>query len=77
MSAKTEKSGKPANPARRKAAAQWPPDPWLAHAPAKVIAHEDARLVLEGAASPVSGVRLQQSFSIAPDRPDHPPAIIG
>ena len=58
------------NPARRKAAAQWPPDPWLAHAPAKVIAHEDARLVLEGAASPVSGVRLQQSFSIAPDRPD-------
>jgi hypothetical protein len=58
------------NPARRKAAAQWPPDPWLAHAPAKVLAHEGNRLVLQGAASPVSGVQLAKTFSIAPDRPD-------
>ncbi|UNK57716.1 DUF4380 domain-containing protein [Pseudoxanthomonas daejeonensis] len=57
------------NPARRKAAAQWPPDPWLAHAPAKVIVHDGDRLVLEGAASPVSGVQLVQTFSIAADRP--------
>ncbi|AKC85711.1 DUF4380 domain-containing protein [Pseudoxanthomonas suwonensis] len=57
------------NPARRKAGAQWPPDPWLAHAPARVVAHGDDRLVLEGAASPVSGVRLTQTFSIAADRP--------
>lgn len=57
------------NPARRKAAAQWPPDPWLAHAPAKVVAHDGNHLVLEGAASPVSGVQLVQAFSIAADRP--------
>ncbi|KAF1687524.1 hypothetical protein B1992_02335 [Pseudoxanthomonas broegbernensis] len=58
------------NAARRKAGAQWPPDPWLAHAPTKVLAHDDARLVLEGAASPVSGVQLTQTFSIPPQRPD-------
>jgi hypothetical protein len=58
------------NAARRKAAAQWPPDPWLAHAPAKVLSHEDTRLALEGAASPVSGVQLSKTFSIAPERPD-------
>jgi hypothetical protein len=58
------------NPARRSAAAQWPPDPWLAHAPAKVVEREAERLVLQGAASPVSGVQLTQSFAIAPDRPD-------
>ncbi len=58
------------NPARRKAAAQWPPDPWLAHAPATVLEHEGDRLVLRGAASPVSGVQLTQTFAIAPDRPD-------
>jgi len=58
------------NPARRKAAAQWPPDPWLAHAPTNVLTQERERLVLEGAASPVSGVRLLKTFSILPDRPD-------
>jgi len=58
------------NPARRKAAAQWPPDPWLAHAPAKVLERDGSRLVLEGAASPVSGVQLKQSFAIVPQAPD-------
>lgn len=58
------------NPARRKAAAQWPPDPWLAHAAAQVLEHDDHRLVLQGAASPVSGVQLTQTFSIDPQRPD-------
>ncbi|RRN55926.1 DUF4380 domain-containing protein [Pseudoxanthomonas sp. SGNA-20] len=56
------------NPARRKAGAIWPPDPWLAHAPAKVLEQGDARLVVEGAASPVSGVQLTQSFNLAHDR---------
>jgi hypothetical protein len=58
------------NPARRKAAAQWPPDPWLAHAPAQVLANEGNRLALRGADSPVSGVQLTRTFSIAPDRSD-------
>ena len=58
------------NAARRKAAAQWPPDPWLAHAPARVVEQDEARLVLEGAASPVSGVQLLQTFAISPQRPD-------
>ncbi|WP_374011811.1 DUF4380 domain-containing protein [Pseudoxanthomonas koreensis] len=58
------------NAARRKAGAQWPPDPWLAHAPARVLAHEDARLVVESAASPVSGVQLTQTISIPPQRAD-------
>ncbi len=57
------------NPARREAAAQWPPDPWLAHAPAQVLAQDRDRLVLQGAASPVSGVQLTKTFSIAADRP--------
>jgi len=48
----------------------WPPDPWLAHAPARVLEQAAGRLVLEGAASPVSGVRLVQAFAIAPQRPD-------
>ena len=59
-----------ANKARREAAASWPPDPWLAHAPAQVLEQDDSRLVLRGAASPVSGVQLTQSFSIAPGRAD-------
>ena len=58
------------NPARRKAAAQWPPDPWLAHAPARVLEHSGDRLVLQGAASPVSGVQLTQAFSLVPERAD-------
>lgn len=58
------------NAQRRKDGAVWPPDPWLAHAPARVLEQASGRLVLEGAASPVSGVRLVQGFAIAPQRPD-------
>ena len=58
------------NAARRKAAAVWPPDPWLAHAPARVLEQSGQRLSLEGAASPVSGVRLLQTFTLGPQRPD-------
>ncbi|WP_037082858.1 DUF4380 domain-containing protein [Pseudoxanthomonas sp. J35] len=57
------------NPARRKAAAVWPPDPWLAYAPAKVLEQGADRLLLEGAASPVSGVQLSYGFELPPDRP--------
>jgi hypothetical protein len=57
------------NPARRRAAAQWPPDPWLAHAPARVLEQGEGHLRLEGAPSPVSGVRLVHGFTLAPDRP--------
>src|SRR5690606_2333545 len=56
------------NPARAKAAAVWPPDPWLAHAGARLLEQADTRLVLEGAASPVSGVQMQQAFNLAADR---------
>ena len=57
------------NPARRRGAAIWPPDPWLAHAPARVLEQAPDRLVLQGAASPVSGVQLTQTFAIVADRP--------
>lgn len=61
-------TGQALNPARRKAAAVWPPDPWLSHAPAKVLDQGDTHLVVEGAASPVSGVQLVQAFSLAHER---------
>lgn len=56
------------NAARRKAEAVWPPDPWLAHASTRVLEQGPIRLALEGAASPVSGVQLVQTFNLAPDR---------
>lgn len=56
------------NPARAKAAAIWPPDPWLAHAATRVLEQGETRLLLEGAASPVSGVQMQQAFNLAADR---------
>lgn len=58
------------NPARSEAAAIWPPDPWLAHAPAKILEHGDSRVRLQGAASPVSGVQLVQTFALVPQQPD-------
>jgi len=57
------------NPARRDAAAQWPPDPWLAHARNRVLEQAPDRLVLEGVASPVSGLRATQSFRLSRDAP--------
>jgi len=58
------------NPGRRKAAAQWPPDPWLAHGANTVRAGDGQHLLLEGRPSPVSGVQLTQSYRILPQRPD-------
>jgi hypothetical protein len=51
-------------------AAVWPPDPWLAYAPATVLEHASDRLRLQGVDSPVSGVRLDSSYAILPQRPD-------
>lgn len=53
------------NPQRRAAAAQWPPDPWLAHARNRVVEHSATRLVLEGVRSPVSGLQATQSYRLS------------
>jgi len=57
------------NPARRAAAAQWPPDPWLANARNRVVEQAPGHLALEGVASPVSGLQVRQSFRLPPDAP--------
>lgn len=59
-----------ANRARRKAAANWPPDPYLALATTRIVEATGQRLVLEGAPSPVSGVQLRKIFALDPERPD-------
>jgi hypothetical protein len=53
------------NPARRKAAAPWPPDPWLAHARNRIVERGDTALELEGVPSPVSGLQASQSFRLS------------
>jgi len=53
------------NPARRKAAANWPPDPYLSLAPSRVISHDRQQFVLEGAASPVTGVQIRKHVSLS------------
>ena len=52
------------NPARLKEKALWPPDPYLIFARNRVVERSPNRLVMEGADSPVSGVRLKKSFSL-------------
>lgn len=59
-----------ANPARRDAKANWPPDPYLAFATTKIVEQTPSRLVLEGVDSPVSGVRLQKTFQLSDERAD-------
>ena len=53
------------NPQRRAAAAPWPPDPWLAHARNRIVERSAHALVLEGVASPVSGLQASQSFRLS------------
>ena len=55
-----------ANPVRRDAEANWPPDPYLAFADTRIVEHTHERLVLEGIPSPVSGVQLRKTFSLSP-----------
>jgi len=52
------------NPARRDAAAVWPPDPWLVQAEQQVLRQSPTEIVLQGPPSPISGVRLEKSFAI-------------
>jgi hypothetical protein len=59
-----------ANPARRDARANWPPDPFLAFADTRILERTPTRLVLEGVDSPVSGVRLRKTFQLSASRPD-------
>ena len=59
-----------ANPERRDAKANWPPDPYLAFATTKIIEQTPSRLVLEGVDSPVSGVRLRKTYQFSSERAD-------
>lgn len=59
-----------ANPARRAAHANWPPDPYLSFATTTVTARSPRRLQLRGVDSPVSGVRLHKTFALSPQRAD-------
>jgi hypothetical protein len=59
-----------ANPARREAKANWPPDPYLAFGKTRIVERTPERLVLEGVPSPVSGVQLRKTFALSADRPD-------
>ena len=58
------------NPERRAQAAVWPPDPWLAYAPVTVLEQARDLVRLQGVDSPVSGVRLDSSYTLQPNRPD-------
>lgn len=57
------------NPGRRDAAAPWPPDPWLAHARNAVREQSPHQLLLEGVASPVSGLQVTQSYRLSGTTP--------
>ena len=58
------------NTARREAGASWPPDPWLSFADTRVLEQTTRRIVLEGPDSPITGVRLQKTFSVVEGRGD-------
>ena len=59
-----------ANAERRQAAANWPPDPFLSLANTRLVEHSKRQIVLEGEASPVSGVRLRKTFAFSPRHPN-------
>jgi len=59
-----------ANPARRAAAANWPPDPYLSLARTRIVARDGQHFVLEGVDSPVTGVRLHKTVRLDPAAPD-------
>lgn len=58
------------NVERRDAGASWPPDPWLSFADTRVLEQTAHRIVLEGPDSPITGVRLQKSFTQVEGRDD-------
>lgn len=52
------------NTQRRDSRAIWPPDPYLVYAEFKVLELTESTLVMEGPASPVSGITLTKSYSL-------------
>ena len=58
------------NAERRAAAANWPPDPWLSLAAAQWLQRDANLLRLRGAASPVTGMQLEKTFRLDPERAD-------
>lgn len=52
------------NPKRRNSKALWPPDPYLIYGNFKVLEQTASSLMLEGPASPVSGVQLTKRYSL-------------
>lgn len=58
------------NPARRAAAANWPPDPYLGFATTTVVSASTRAIELLGVASPVSGVQLRKRFALSTQRAD-------
>ena len=58
------------NTERRAAAANWPPDPWLSLAPTQWLQRDADQLRLRGAASPVTGMQLEKTFRLDPERAD-------
>jgi hypothetical protein len=58
------------NPARRQAAANWPPDPYLSLATTTVLHRDQQRLELLGVQSPISGLRLHKHFELSAQRAD-------
>lgn len=54
-------------PKRRAERATWPPDPWLECGRFHVREHQPARVRLEGPVSPVTGLQLVKTLSLAAD----------
>jgi hypothetical protein len=52
---------------RRQRRAIWPPDPFLVRAAFEISSQTSSRIVMVGPESPVSGVQLTKSISVAPD----------
>ncbi|WOB51473.1 DUF4380 domain-containing protein [Xanthomonas hydrangeae] len=58
------------NPARKAAAAVWPPDPYLSLATTHTVTRSGDQLILEGIPSPVTGVQLRKRVGLSPTRAD-------
>ncbi|WP_229493687.1 DUF4380 domain-containing protein [Massilia arenae] len=58
------------NPARAAAKAAWPPDPWLSLAKYTLVEKKRDKIVLDGPASPVSGIQLRKRYALVAGKPD-------
>ena len=54
-------------PEKRDAHDEWPPDPYVVYGRCEIVEKSDAHLVVQGPASPVSGVRLRKEYRIGDD----------